>query len=84
MDFSVNHPIIFIIVAVVVAAVLGQSIFFLVRALRRAKELGIASSTVKKTVTSSAIFTIAPAVAILVGVVVLSKSLGVALPWLRL
>ena len=84
MGFSVNHPIIFIIVAVVVAAVLGQSIFFLVRALRRAKELGIASSTVKKTVTSSAIFTIAPAVAILVGVVVLSKSLGVALPWLRL
>jgi hypothetical protein len=84
MEFSVNHPIIFIIVAVVVATVLGQSIFFLVRALRRAKELGIEKSTVKKTVSSSAIFTIAPAVAILVGVVVLSKSLGVALPWLRL
>ena len=29
-------------------------------------------------------FTIAPAIAVLVGVVALSKSLGVALPWLRL
>lgn len=84
MEFSVNHPIIFIIVGIIIAFVLGQSIFFLVRALKRAKELGIAGSTVKKTVSSSAIFTIAPAVAILVGVVVLSKKLGVALPWLRL
>ena len=84
MEFSVNHPIIFIIVGIIIAFVLGQSIFFLVRALKRAKELGIAGSTIKKTVSSSAIFTIAPAVAILVGVVVLSKKLGVALPWLRL
>lgn len=84
MEFSVNHPLIFIIVGIIVAFVLGQSVFFLVRALKRAKELGIESATVKKTVSSSAIFTIAPAVAILVGVVVLSKSLGVALPWLRL
>ena len=40
--------------------------------------------TITNTVTSSAIFTIAPAVAILVGVIALSKSLGLALPWLRL
>ena len=84
MEFSVNSPIIFVVVGIIIAAVLAQSVFFLVRALKRAKQLGIAGSTVKKTVSSSAIFTIAPAVAILVGVVVLSKSLGVALPWLRL
>jgi hypothetical protein len=84
MEFSANSPIIFIVVGIIIAVVLAQSVFFLVRALKRAKQLGIAGSTVKKTVSSSAIFTIAPAVAILVGVVVLSKSLGVALPWLRL
>ena len=84
MDFSVNHPIIFAIVGAIIALVLAQSVFFLVRAMKRAKELGITKSTVKKTISSSAIFTIAPAVAILVGVVALSKSLGVALPWLRL
>lgn len=84
MEFSANSPIIFVVVGIIIATVLAQSVFFLVRALKRAKQLGIAGSTVKKTVSSSAIFTIAPAVAILVGVVVLSKSLGVALPWLRL
>ena len=84
MNFSVNHPILFVIVGAVIALVLGQSVFFLVRAIKRARELGISSSTVKKTISSAAIFTIAPAVAILVGVIALSKSLGIALPWLRL
>lgn len=84
MDFSVNSPILFIIVGIIIAIVVAQSVFFLVRALKRAKELGIENSTIKKTISSSAVFTIAPAIAVLVGVVALSKSLGVALPWLRL
>ncbi len=84
MNFSVNSPILYILVGILIAFVLAQSVYFLVKALRRAKELGIAGSTVKKTISSAAVFTIAPAIAILVGVVALSKSLGVALPWLRL
>ncbi|MBQ9861537.1 MAG: DUF5058 family protein [Clostridia bacterium] len=84
MPFSVNHPILYILVGVIIAVVLAQSVYFLVRAVRRAKELGISAETVKKTVSSSAIFTVAPAISILVSVVALSKSLGVALPWLRL
>ncbi len=84
MSFQVNHPILFIVVGLIIALVLAQSIFFLIRAMRRAKELGISQSTVKKTISSSAIFTVAPAISILVGVLALSKSLGVALPWLRL
>lgn len=84
MNFSVNSPILYILVGAIILVVLAQSVYFLVRAMKRAKELGIASDTVKKTISSSAIFTIAPAVAVLVGVVALSKSLGVPLPWLRL
>ncbi len=84
MEFSVNAPILYILVGLIIAAVLAQSIYFLVRALRRAKELGITPTVIKKTVSSSAVFTIAPAVSILVSVLALSKSLGVALPWLRL
>ena len=84
MEFQVNSPLLFVLVGALIALVVAQSVFFLVRAVRRAKELGIAKDTVKKTVTSAAVFTIAPAVAVLVGVVALSKSLGVALPWLRL
>lgn len=84
MEFSVNHPIIYSLVAVLIAVVLAQSIFFLIRALKRAKQIGISKETINKTISSSAIFTIAPAISILVGVIALSKSLGVALPWLRL
>ncbi|MBR6651516.1 MAG: DUF5058 family protein [Clostridia bacterium] len=84
MDFSVNSPILFVMVGIVIAFVLAQSVYFLIRAVKRAKEIGIAKEIVNKTISTAAIFTIAPAVAILVGVATLSKSLGIALPWLRL
>lgn len=84
MEFSVNSPILYIMVGVLIAAVLAQSVYFLVKAWKRAVELGVSKEVLKKTASSSAVFTIAPAVAILVGVVSLSNSLGVALPWLRL
>jgi hypothetical protein len=84
MEFNVNSPILFVVVGIIVALVLGQSIYFLVKALKRAKELGMDKSVVKKTITSSATFTIAPAISILVGVITLSVSLGIPLPWLRL
>ena len=84
MDFSVNHPILFVIVGAIITLVLAQSVYFLVRAMRRARQLGISKSMLGKIISSAAIFTIAPAVAILVGVIALSKSLGLALPWLRL
>ena len=35
MNFSVNHPILFVIVGAVIALVLAQSVFFLIRAMRR-------------------------------------------------
>ena len=84
MEFNVNHPILFVIAGFIITVVVAQSAFFLVRAWRRAVELGMSKSVLKKTVTSAAVFTIAPAVSILVGVLVLSKKLGIALPWLRL
>ena len=83
MTFNVNHPLLFVIVGAIIAVVLAQSAFFLARAIKRAKELGLGEH-IKKTVISAAIFTIAPAVAVLIGVVALSKSLGIPLPWLRL
>ncbi len=84
MEFHVNSPILFILVGLIIAAVLGQSIFFLWRALSHAKRKGMDKAIIRKTITSSIVFTIAPAVAILVGVISLSKSLGIPLPWLRL
>ena len=84
MQFSVNHPILFVIVGIIIAAVLGQSIYFLVKSVMRAKKIKMDPKIVKKTIYSAAVFTIAPAVAIVITVVSLSQSLGIALPWLRL
>ncbi len=84
MPFSVDAPILYVLVSIIIAVVLAQSAFFMIRAIRRAKAINMDPAVLKKTIISAAIFTIAPAVAILVGVVTLSKSLGVAIPWLRL
>ena len=84
MEFQVNHPILFVMVGIIIAVVIAQSVFFLVKALRRSKELGMDQTKIKKTIRTAAIFTIAPAVAIVISVITLSKKLGLALPWLRL
>ncbi|MBE6809477.1 MAG: DUF5058 family protein [Ruminococcaceae bacterium] len=84
MKFNVNHPILFLIVGIIILFVLAQSIFFLVKALKRAKEIGMDTKKIRRIIISASIFTIAPAVAIVVSVIALSKDLGIALPWLRL
>ena len=84
MEFYVNHPILFVLAGVLVAVVLGQSVYFLLKALRRSRELGMDQTKIKKTIKTAAVFTIAPAVSIVISVIALSKSLGLPLPWLRL
>ena len=84
MEFSVNHPILFILAGLLVAVVLGQSVYFLLKALKRSKELGMDQKKIVKTMRTAAIFTIAPAVAIVISIITLSKKLGLPLPWLRL
>ena len=84
MTFNVNHPILFVLAGILVAVVLAQSVFFLVKAIRRSKAIGMDQTKIKKTIKTAAIFTIAPAVSIVISVIALSKSLGLPLPWLRL
>lgn len=82
--FHVNHPILFGLAALVILFVLGQSIFFTVKAWKRARELGMSKSLLASIVRGSAVFSIAPAIAIIIGIITLSKFLGLPLPWLRL
>ena len=84
MEFNVNHPILFVLAGILVAVVLGQSVYFQVKALRRSKEIGMDQTKIRKTIKTAAVFTIAPAVSIVISVITLSKSLGLPLPWLRL
>ncbi len=82
--FHVNHPMLFGLAALVILFVLGQSIFFTVKAWKRARELGMSKSLLASIVRGSAVFSIAPAIAIIIGIITLSKFLGLPLPWLRL
>lgn len=84
MEFNANSLFLYIVAIVVIVFVLAQSAFSLVRAYRRGKQLGISAATLKKTVVSTSVFTIAPAISILVGIVTLSKFLGIPLPWIRM
>ena len=79
MTFSVNHPLLYLLTAIPVAAVLGQSVYFLVKALRRSREIGMDQKKLRKTIRTAAVFTIAPAVSIVISVITLSKSLGIPL-----
>lgn len=84
MEFSSNSPVIYLLAGIIILFVLAQSVFFLIRSMRRAKAINISVVTVRKTIVKSAVFTIAPAIAILIGVVALAGKLGAPLPWLRL
>ena len=84
MPFSVNDTFIYWVSAAVILVVVAQSVFFLIKSVQRAKTVGISASTVRKTILSSTLFTIAPAVSILIGIITLSKFLGLPFPWLRL
>ena len=84
MAFNVNSPVLFVVAGVIIAAVLAQSVYFLVKAWRRGLAIGMAADKLKRIARTAAVFTIAPADAIVISVITLAKDLGVPLPWLRL
>lgn len=84
MEFNANSPLLFIFVGLIVAVVLAQSIFFLIKAWKRGIRIGMDVKKLKRVARTAAIFTIAPAVAIVISVITLAKDLGLPLPWLRL
>ena len=84
MNFNPNSSILFVLAGLVILFVIAQSLVFLIRSYRHGIEIGIDPAQMKKTMISTCIFTIAPAISILLGIVTLSKFLGLPLPWLRL
>ena len=82
--FDPNGPLMYAMTAIVILFVIAMSIRFIVMAWKRAKKIGMDPKVLRRVARSSAIFTIAPAVSILLGVIALSRALGFPLPWLRL
>ena len=74
----------FLIVGGVIVFIIALSAAFLVRSYKMGVALGMDKAKLRRAVTSSVTFTLLPSVSILLGVIALSGSLGIPLPWLRL
>ena len=83
-EFSLRDPMVFIIYGIVLAFIVALSLYYMISAFKRAKQVGIESSTIKKVITTSATFSILPGLGIALGVVTLIGTLGIAFPAIRL
>ncbi len=83
MDFKYSTAL-YLIAGAVILFVLGQSIFFLVKAYKQGKNLGLDKSKLRNAITSSALFTIPSALSILATIIALVPALGPVIPWVRL
>ena len=74
----------FLLCGIVILYVLGQSLFFMIRAWKHGKAIGLSTQTMKSVITGSALFSIVPSIPILIILVMLMSALGNYFPWLRL
>ena len=81
---SVNAPALYLLVALILTFITIMCGVFLVKSYRAGIKLGMDKKVLRKTITSSATFTLLPSISILLGVIALSGTLGVPLSWLRL
>lgn len=79
-----NSPLMFLVCGIVILYVLGQSVFFMYRAWKHGKKIGMDVQVMKSTVTGSALFSVVPSIPILIILVMLMSVLGKYFPWLRL
>ena len=81
---KLNSAPMYLICGTIVAFVALVCAIFLVRAYKTGKAIGMDTTKMKRTIISSATFSVLPSVGILLGVVALSGNLGTPWPWLRL
>ncbi len=80
----VNSGTFYLIIAGVLSLITVMCIVFLIKSYRAGIKIGMDKSILRKTIISSATFTLLPSISILLGVIALSGSLGVPFSWLRL
>lgn len=81
---ALNSAPLYLICGGIIAFVAFICIVFLVRAYKAGLAMGMDKKKLKTVITSSATFSLLPSIAILLGVIALSGSLGIPWPWLRL
>lgn len=83
LDKLSSTPLYFICGGIILF-VAAMSIFFMVRAYRAGIAIGMDKVKLRRTIISSVTFSLLPSISILLGVIALSGTLGIPLPWLRL
>lgn len=81
---QVNSGWFYLVVALVLTYITIMCFVFLIKSYRAGIKIGMDPKVLKKTIASSATFTLLPSISILLGVVALSGTLGVPFSWLRL
>ena len=81
---KLNSPAMYGIVALAIVLVAAMCVYFMVKSWRAGIQIGMDKNVLRKAIVSSATFTLLPAFSVLLGVVALSGSMGIPLPWLRL
>ena len=81
---NLNSWVMYLLYGAIVAFITFESVFYLIRSIRRAKKLNMDMGKIKKVITSSITFSILPAIGIGIGVVTLVGALGIAFPAIRL
>ena len=83
-EFNNGSLGLYLIAGAIILFVLCQSLFFLIKAWKHGKELGIDKKKLKNAVTSSALFSLPSALSVLATVIALAPALGLVIPWVRL
>ena len=83
MEFM-NSAYLYIIGAVIAVFVLAQSVFFLVRAVKRGRALGLSNKVMKDVAVSSGTFSVVPSVPFVLAMITLAATIGAPFSWIRL
>ena len=82
--FTPDSWVMYLMYGLIVAFVSVEAIYYLVKSIRRAKKIGMDMGKIKRVITTSATFSVLPAIGIGIGVVTLVGAIGIALPAIRL
>lgn len=83
LSLANSYPL-YLVVGGVLLFIALSCLYFIVKFYKAGLKIGMEKEVLKRSITSSMLFTLLPAVSILLGVIALSGSLGVPAAWLRL
>lgn len=80
----ISSPLLLIMVALGLLYITGFSVVYLVKARKRALEMGITKEEVNDIIKSSTVFSIVPSLSIVIGLIALAAAMGTVWSWWRL